>query len=58
MRFVRYKTTFARFVCFIRTHLGHSVWLGWLGWACSHYFVFEFFFSKNNNMTDSSSAKV
>ena len=23
--------------------LAPSVWLGWLGWACSHYFIFTIF---------------
>ena len=30
-------------VCFPKTHLVNSVWLGWLGWACSLYVIFTMF---------------
>ena len=33
------KKNVEHFVCFTKVNLVHSVWLCWLGWACSHYLV-------------------
>ena len=35
-----FKNTCNAFFCFRRTILARSVWLGWLGWAYSHYLIF------------------
>ena len=38
------KTYIKHFACFRKTNLALSVWLGWLGWGCSHYLIFIILF--------------